>query len=201
MKRKIGILGGTLNPIHNAHLMIAESVRCEIGLDKVVFIPAANPPHKPDMDIVDAEHRYNMTVLATASNPYFDTSRIEMELGGKSYSLKTLRALTKRYGDSEEYYFITGSDAIQELDTWYHPEELLHLCHFIGTSRPGYEQDLTRIKDYFGEIGHKHIHQVVTHMLEISSTDIRQRVREGKSIRYYVPDPVEAYIQKEGLYR
>ena len=200
-KKRVGILGGTFDPIHVGHLMTAEAVRDEYHLDKVIFIPAAVPPHKQNQDVTEAMHRYVMTVLATCSNPNFEVSDIEMNRPGPSYTIDTIRELLERFGEDTEFYFITGADAIQEIHTWDRIEELLAMCHFIGASRQGCLPDVNQIKASFGELGKRKIHRLETPELEISSTDIRNRIKKGYSIKYIVPTAVEQYIYKQGLYR
>lgn len=197
---RIGIMGGTFDPIHIAHLAIAEAVREEFSLDLVLFIPAANPPHKQGRKVEPAYHRLMMTQLATSSNPFFHVSKQELERTGPSYSLLTVREVQQRYGEAAELYFITGSDTINELHTWYHIEELLRECHFVGTTRPGAPVDEEALVRQFGALAREKIHFLAVPELEISSTVVRERVRAGKSIKYLVPPAVEAYIKKEGLY-
>lgn len=201
VKPKIGIMGGTFDPIHIGHLVTAEAVRIEYLLDKVIFIPAANPPHKQDQQVTPAMHRYIMTVMATNSNPYFFVSDIELERPGLSYTIDTVTRLIGRFGAQTDFYCITGADAIQELPTWEKVHELLALCHFIAATRPGCISTLDDVITYFGSQGRKRIHRLATPELEISSTDIRDRVKNGLSIKYIVPESVETYILKEGLYR
>ncbi|SFT74277.1 nicotinate-nucleotide adenylyltransferase [Selenomonas sp. GACV-9] len=197
---RIGIMGGTFDPIHMAHLAIAEAVREEFCLDQVLFIPAANPPHKQERQVTPAYHRLMMTQLATSSHPSFHVSKQELERTGPSYSLLTVQELQQEYGEAAELFFITGSDTINELHTWYHIEELLRQCHFVGTTRPGAPVDKTALVQQFGKIADEKIHFLAVPELEISSTDIRRRLKAGRSIRYLVPPAVEAYIRKEGLY-
>lgn len=199
--RRIGILGGTFDPIHVGHLMTAEAVRDEFGLDKVIFVPAAVPPHKMDQQVTEARHRYLMTVLATNSNPHFDVSSIEMDRPGPSYTIDTIYELKRQYGENTDLFFITGADAIAEIPTWDRIEELLGLCQFIAAARPGFLPNVDNIREYFGELGSARIHRLETPELEISSTNIRDRVERGFSIKYIVPSTVENYIYKEGLYK
>ena len=194
-------MGGTFDPIHVGHLMTAEAVRDEFGLDKVLFIPAAVPPHKLDQQVTDARHRYLMTVLATTSNPHFDVSSIEMDRPGPSYTIDTIYELRRQYGENTDLFFITGADAIAEIPTWDRIEELLGLCQFIAATRPGFLPNVDNIKEYFGELGSARIHRLETPELEISSTNIRDRLKRGFSIKYIVPPAVEDYIYKEGLYK
>ena len=198
--RKIGVMGGTFDPIHIGHLVIAEAVRTEFGLEKVLFVPANHPPHKQAQNVTSALHRYVMTVLATASNPFFFVSPIEIHRPGPSYTVDTLRQLRKEIGEPVELYFITGVDTIRELPTWERIEELFELCHFVGASRPGCEDAMEATQRYFGTVGQGRIHRLTTPELAISSTDIRLRAQQGRSIQYIVPEMVEQYILKEGLY-
>lgn len=200
VKRKIGIMGGTFDPIHLGHLFIAEAAREQFELERVLFIPAAVPPHKQALEISSARHRYLMTVLAVESHPQFFVSDLEIRRSGPSYAVDTMETLVEEFGDAAQLFFITGADALCGLPTWRNPERLLEICRFIAASRPGCN-DLERVKSGFGKAGKERIHTLTTPELEISATDIRQRVACGKSIRYMVPEAVEHYIRKEGLYR
>lgn len=199
-KRRIGIMGGTFDPIHIGHLVTAEAVRVEYNLDEVIFVPAANPPHKIEANVTKAMHRYIMTAMATYSNPFFHVSAIEMERPGPSYTIDTIYEFKKKYNDNVDLFFITGADTIQEISTWDRIEELLGLCHFIAATRQGCKTTLEQIKQHFGELGDKKIHRLNTPELEISSTDIRDKVKNNISIKYLVPESVEKYIYKEKLY-
>ncbi|CUH97465.1 putative nicotinate-nucleotide adenylyltransferase [Propionispora sp. 2/2-37] len=200
-KQRIGIMGGTFDPIHIGHLVTAEAVRREYQLEKVLFIPAADPPHKQNLPVTLPMHRYIMTILATYSNIHFAVSRIELDRKGPSYTIDTITELKKQYGLQTELFFITGTDAILELATWKNVDLLLENCHFIAATRPGCGGTLDSVIEYFGEQGRGHIHLLATPELDISSTDIRERVKQGRSIKYIVPENVENYIAKEGLYR
>ena len=200
-KHRVGILGGTFDPIHNGHLMMAEAVRDEYEMEKVLFIPAAQPPHKRGHKISPAEDRYMMTVLATCMNPAFEVSDIEMRREGPSYSIDTVRALLRATGGDSEFFFSAGTDVIREIHTWERIEELLAICPFIAASRPGCRPDVERTRNLLGDLGVRQIHLLNTPELEISSTDIRERVAAGRSIKYIVPSEVEHYIYKKGLYR
>lgn len=200
-KHRIGVMGGTFDPIHMGHLVTAEAVRDAFSLEKVLFIPAANPPHKQGCAITPARHRLAMTLLATCSNPFFQVSAMEIERQGLSYTLYTIRELVAQYGEACAFYFITGADEMRDIPQWYHIEELLSMCHFVAATRPGCEPDVERIRDRFGALGRERIHRLATPELDISATDIRARVRSGASIKYIVPRTVEEYIYKEGLYR
>ena len=198
-KKRVGIFGGTFDPIHMGHLIVAETIMDEFHLDKVVFIPAAVPPHKLDRQISPAKHRYMMAMLATCSNPRFQVSDMEMHRQGPSYSRDTLAQLLKEHGSDTEFYFIVGADSVENLHTWNRIDELLTMCHFIGASRPGCMPDMEKIAQRFGSLAEK-IHCLETPELEISSTEIRHRVGQKRTIRYIVPETVEQYIYKEKLY-
>jgi len=191
---RLGILGGTFNPIHIAHLLVAEQVAEARRLDKVLFIPACIPPHKDSPDVAPAEDRYRMTELATESNPRFEVSSIELDRSGRSFTKDTLRELRQSYSGAELFY-IVGSDAVAELSTWREPELVLRLAYFLVAMRPGH--DLTRLEDRFRDS----VEVVHVSGLDISSTEIRERVRKGLSIKYLVPEKVEQYIAQRGLYR
>ncbi|CQR72541.1 putative nicotinate-nucleotide adenylyltransferase [Sporomusa ovata DSM 2662] len=200
-KAKIGIMGGTFDPIHVGHLVTAEAVRIEYNLEKVLFIPASNPPHKQDSLVTPAIHRYIMTIMATYSNRHFFVSGIELERSGLSYTIDTVKDLIECYGASTEFYFITGADAVKDLPSWQEIDQLLDLCYFVAAARPGCISYIDQVIKQFGAKGRRSIQRLATPELEISSTDIRERVRKGRSIKYIVPESVEDYIYKEGLYR
>lgn len=197
---KIAVMGGTFNPIHNGHLVAAESVRQQLGIDRVIFIPTGKPPHK-NTNLMFNEHRYLMTVLATVTNPHFEVSRIEIDRAGLTYTIDTIIELKNRCKPDCKIYFITGADAIKEILKWKSPEKLLSICEFVAVTRPGYNKDelqdtVNNLKDnYKGKITFLEIPA-----LSISSTDIRHRVLAGQTIKYLVPSSVEEYILKFGLY-
>jgi nicotinate-nucleotide adenylyltransferase len=200
--KRIGVMGGTFDPIHYGHLVAAEAVRAEFGLDRVIFIPTGNPPHKQHISITGSEHRYLMTVLATSSNPDFEVSRIEVDKSELTYTIDTIKELQRIYGDAADLYFITGADAVLELLTWHKIEELLTLCKFIAVTRPGFDKQALEQK--IEEITSKYNGEIIcleVPLLAISSTDIRERAGSGKTIKYLVPEAVEEYIGKHGLYR
>jgi nicotinate-nucleotide adenylyltransferase len=199
--QKLGIMGGTFDPIHMGHLVMAEAVRMDYDLAKVLFIPTGTSPHKASMPITPAIDRYIMTMMATYSNPYFFVSPIERDRPGPSFTIDTVRALVAESEPGTEFYFLTGTDAVLELHTWNNIDELLDLCHFVAASRPGKVRTIEQEIERLGPKAVERIHRLTTPELEISSTDIRDRVRLGKSIRYFVPENVEHYIHKEGLYR
>ena len=199
---RIGIMGGTFDPIHYGHLAAAEAARIEFGLCKVIFMPVGNPPHKQSQAISDAEHRYRMTALATSSNSGFEVSRLEVDKAGITYTFDTMKELRNIYGEAPAIYFITGADAVLELLTWYKLGELLTLCKFIAVTRPGF--DICKLEQKIAEITSKYGGEIIcleVPLLEISSTDIRERIKNGKPVKYLLPEEVEAYIHKNGLYK
>lgn len=197
---KIGIMGGTFDPIHLGHLATAEAVRELFALDEILFIPAARPPHKLGNNITDEQHRLTMTRLATSSNKFFRVSDMELKRTGLSYTLDTMNELHKTFGRSTELFFIIGADSLADLSKWHAARELVEKCHFIATTRQGVDVDFSAVEKFFGSAAKEHIHRTTTPGLEISSTDIRERVRRGRSIKYLVPEVVEEYILREELY-
>jgi len=192
-------MGGTFNPIHYGHLLAAEEVREQFHLDKVLFIPAGDPPHKMRQEVLPGEERYTMTVLAVQSNPSFDVSRMEIDRAGVSYTGDTLRELRKLYGPELRLYFITGLDAILEMPTWHEGKGLLQLAEFVAVTRP--EVTPHQLEKVFTEEERQHIHILSIPAFPISSTEIRRRVQQGRSIRYLTPDPVVEYIQQHEFYK
>jgi len=198
MQQKIAIMGGTFDPVHYGHLVTAEAARCGFALDKVVFVPSGRPPHKQERKISPAEHRLAMTQLAIATNPSFEISRVEIDRPGYSYAVDTVAAFHDLYGREAEIYFITGADAILEILTWKNVDRLMENCHFIAATRPGFQ--LSDMENILPRFRGKIIFMEVP-ALAISSTDIRDRVRRGRPIKYLLPEAVEEYIYQHGLYR
>lgn len=218
MSQKIGILGGTFNPIHYGHLAAAEEVLSRLKLDQILFVPSFLPPHKQDEDIPSAVQRQEMVSLAISGNSHFSLSDIEVKREGMSYSIDTVAEL-RHVNPATDFYFITGLDSFLEIRTWKEWERLLSLCRFVVLSRPGYAfTDLTSI-DFMRnaatklhaldqreltravlEIGRCTVYLEQIPLYDISSTDIRQRVREGRTIKYLLPECVETYIIKNKLY-
>ncbi len=194
---KLGIMGGTFNPIHQGHLVAAEIIRDEFELNEVLFVPSGKPPHKNNNEIAASKHRWIMTVLATASNEHFSTSTIEIERKEESYTRDTLLELKKIYGEKTQFYFITGADAIAEISTWHRSENLPKLARFIAASRPGYKLEWKKIDPCFRNF----TYLIEIPALAISSTEIRKRIRENKTIKYLLPQAVEKYIYKNKLYQ
>lgn len=197
----IGIMGGTFDPIHIGHLVTAEEARQQFKLDHVVFMPTGNPPHKDKTRITDAEHRYLMTLLAVLDNPFFTVSRMEIDSKETTYTIDTVRNFIKLYKSKLTLYFITGADAILDITTWKDYKLLLKYCEFIAASRPGYSFSKLKVilGDVFPEVI-KRVHLLEIPAMAISSTFLRRRVAEGKTIRYLTPETVEQYIYKNKLY-
>ncbi|MCL5292332.1 MAG: nicotinate-nucleotide adenylyltransferase [Actinobacteria bacterium] len=194
-------MGGTFNPIHYGHLVTAQEALYQFGLDRVIFMPAGQPPHKQDKEILPPEERYLMTVIATASNPNFVVSRFEVDRKAPSYTVDTIKALKKEHGPETNLYFITGADAVWEILTWKDAEELSKLCTFIAATRPGYSLEKFKKLHVLPDDqplprGKPRVYVMEIPALAISSTDIRRRVREGHPISYLVPEGVANYIHK-----
>lgn len=194
---RIGLMGGTFDPVHYGHLVIAEVAQAEFELDRVIWIPAGDPPHKKRYEVTPQEHRYAMVVLATASNERFEVSRWELERSGPSYSIDTILHF-KAENPGAELFFITGADAILEILTWHRHEEVIRSCRFIAVTRPGY--DLDRLGTVLPAEYRQQVSLLTAPGVDISSTAIRGRVPAGDPIRYLVPETVETYIRKHRLY-
>ncbi len=191
-QRRMGIIGGTFDPIHYGHLIAAEVVWQRFRLEKVLFIPASTPPHKDEPE-ASPKDRYEMVRLAISSNDHFDISNIELGRPGKSYSVETLTELRSIYGEDTDLYFIIGADSVTELSTWKEFHKLRDFCELVAVTRVGYPLPLDK-----GDIEIAHFLEIPG--VDISSTQIREKVRKGDSIRYLVPKEVEEYIYREGLY-
>ncbi len=194
---KIGIMGGTFDPIHIGHLVAAEQARAVFELDKVIFVPNRQPPHKPGVPVTPPEHRYAMVVLSIYTNPFFEVSRIEIDRPGPSYAVDTVRELRNIY-PSAELFFVTGADAIAEILSWKESDKIIKMCKFIAVTRPGY--DIERARERIRTLDEAHVEFLRVTEINVSSTEIRRRVREGKPIKYLVPEAVESYIYKHKLY-
>jgi len=188
---RIGIMGGTFDPIHHGHLVAASEAQVALGLDEVVFVPTGQPADKPSVS--RAEHRYLMAVIATASNPRFRVSRVDIDRPGTTYTVDTLRDIREEFPDAE-LFFISGADAIAALIGWKDSQDLASLAHFVGVSRPGHELSTGSLPD-------ERVTVLEVPALAISSTDCRARVEDGNSVWYLVPDGVVQYIAKHNLYR
>ncbi len=188
-------MGGTFDPIHHGHLVAASEVQAWFDLDEVVFVPTGEPWQKSSREVSPAEDRYLMTVVATASNPRFSVSRVDIDRGGPTYTIDTLRDLQNKYDDAE-LYFITGADALAAIVTWREPGEVFELAHFVGCTRPGHQIDDTTLRDLPSD----RVTIVEIPALAISSTDCRSRVERGEPVWYLVPEGVVQYIAKHELY-
>ncbi|WP_329317755.1 nicotinate-nucleotide adenylyltransferase [Streptomyces sp. NBC_01537] len=193
VKKRLGVMGGTFDPIHHGHLVAASEVASLFHLDEVVFVPTGQPWQKTDQVVSAAEDRYLMTVIATVSNPQFSVSRSDIDRPGRTYTIDTLRDLAAEHGEAD-LFFITGADALSQIFSWRDAEELFSLAHFIGVTRPGH----TLADPGFPEGG---VSLVEVPALAISSTDCRERVAKGEPVWYLVPDGVVRYIDKRKLYR
>lgn len=200
---RLGIMGGTFDPVHYGHLVTAEEARVQFTLSQVLFVPNRYPPHKASEGVSDPEHRYRMTLLATMTNPYFAVSRMEIDRPGPSHTIDTITALRNGH-EPHDLFYITGADAILQIvrGEWERSAELLTLCQYIAASRPGFPLNVEEMRRHnaTGRVL-DNLHLMEIPALTISSTDIRERVAAGRPIRYLVPDAVEAYVAKHGLYR
>ena len=187
---RIGILGGTFDPIHMGHLILGEEALGQLNLDKIVFVPAYLPPHKPRGSFASSNERYRMVHLATCSNPHFEVSRIELEEKGKSYSIETIKKFKKKYSKAE-VFFITGADSLKGLFSWKDIKQIFRLSHFVIAKRLDYP-----IKNV-----PKTVKTISIIPVGISSSEIRRRIAKNKSIHYLVPDKVVEYIKRKRLYR
>ncbi len=198
--RRLGVMGGTFDPIHYGHLVAASEVADLFGLDEVVFVPTGEPWQKEGREVSAAEDRYLMTVIATASNPRFSVSRVDIDRGGRTYTKDTLEDLQALNPDSE-LYFITGADALASILSWQNWEELFAAAKFVGVSRPGYELTGQHIIAAFDELPEGTLHLVEVPALAISSSDCRLRAAQSRPIWYLVPDGVVQYVSKRKLYQ
>lgn len=196
---RLGIMGGTFDPIHYGHLVTAEQAREALDLDLVLFMPAGSPAFKQDKRVTDPEDRYAMTVLATAANPAFYASRFEIDRPGVTYTVDTLCALREHYPDNVELYFITGADAIMDILAWHDAERIASLATLIAATRPGYDIETAKARISSSGLGFD-VRYIEIPALAISSSDIRDLVASGKSARYLTSESVMGYIRKNGLY-
>jgi nicotinate-nucleotide adenylyltransferase len=192
--QRLGVMGGTFDPIHHGHLVAASEVAQFFMLDEVVFVPTGQPWQKDDRKVSASEDRYLMTVIATASNPRFSVSRIDIDRGGPTYTIDTLRDLRAERGQDAELFFITGADALSRMMSWQDVNELFELAHFVGCTRPGH-----RLTGH--GLPEDRVSLLEIPALAISSTDCRERVAHGQPIWYLVPDGIVQYIAKRRLYR
>lgn len=197
---RLGIMGGTFDPIHYGHLVTAEEALVQFNLDRVVFMPTGHPVRKTHRHVSSAEDRYLMTVVATASNPDFEVSRLEIERPGDTYTVDTMLQLREIHGPKSDLFFISGADAVREILTWKDADRFAELCTFIAATRPGFDAEVGPIAGPEGTPRLK-VESMEVPALAISSSDIRARVAAKRPIRYLLPESVAAYIEKNGLYR
>lgn len=196
---RVGVLGGTFDPVHYGHLVIAEEARVCLRLDRVIFVPAQESPHKVQETHSPAAHRLQMVRLATASNPSFEVSEVDLARPAPSYTVDTLAILKEQLGSKGEFFFLMGMDSLAGLTTWHRPDLLLARARLAVAIRPGYRVDLQALESCLPTIASR-TELLEPPQLDISSSDLRRRVREGLPIRYQLPESVEAYIRKHGLY-
>ncbi|MBN9389438.1 MAG: nicotinate-nucleotide adenylyltransferase [Chloroflexi bacterium] len=200
-RRKLGLMGGTFDPVHNGHLLIANEAGWRLELDAVLFIPTGDPPHKQNLNITPARRRLEMVRLATQDNPLFEVSPIEIERPGLSYTAQTLQALHEDYGEETDFYFIIGVDAAAELLSWNEPDQVVTLAKLVVVNRPGFDLPLAKLQAGLPQIDlNEHLILLDVPLVEISSTEIRHRVSQHISIRYLLPEEVIAYIEREKIY-
>ena len=190
---RLGVMGGTFDPIHHGHLVAASEVASVFDLDEVVFVPTGEPWQKDHREVSSSEDRYLMTVIATASNPRFSVSRVDIDRPGPTYTIDTLRELRALRGEQTEFFFITGADALSKMMSWQDAADLFKLAHFVGCTRPGHQLSTAGLPS-------DQISLIEIPALSISSTECRQRVGAGEPVWYLVPDGVVQYIAKRGLY-
>jgi len=201
--RQVGLFGGSFDPVHLAHLVLAECAAEQAGLERVIFMPARIPPHKPGAPLAPARDRLEMLRLASEGNPRCEVSRLELERDGPSYTLTTVRELKASLGDGCSLRLLLGSDSLREIHTWWRAEELVREVELVVFARPGAPlDDLPAFAEHFGAAAAERVRTSIVRapLLEISSTQVRRRVREGRSIRYLVPEAVRRYILDRGLY-
>lgn len=198
---RLGVMGGTFDPIHFGHLVTAEEALVQFNLDRVVFMPTGRPVRKTHRHVSSSEDRYLMTVIATAPNPDFEVSRMEIDRPGDTYTVDTMRELRAVYGPRAELFFITGADAVREILTWKDAGRFAELCTFIAATRPGFDTTLQARELSAAGAGAPKVEFMEVPALAISSSDIRTRVASRRPVRYLLPEAVAAYITKNGLYR
>ncbi len=199
---KLGIFGGTFDPIHMGHLLITEIVQEALRLDRVLFVPAGNPPHKADVKKTAAHHRRRMVELAIEDNPCFELCSIDLERPGPHYSTDTVHLIQTQYNiPTETCFFIIGSDSLTDLSTWHNPNKLIKLCRLAVVHRPGYRPDTEALEKAIPGLTARLDWVTITPALDLASSAIRKRVAAGQSIRYQVPDQVRTYIKQHQLYR
>ncbi len=200
--QRLGVMGGSFDPVHIAHLIVADMVREALHLDLVLFVPVASQPLKPDKPVASASHRLAMLYLAVEGNPYFSVSRVDVDRPGPSYTVDTMQHLRRQWGgpDDVQMWFILGSDSLSTFPQWRDPERILALTRLAVVRRPGTEPDMNLLQSRLPALANA-ADFVDAPLIQISSRDLRRRVAEGRSIRYRVPEPVRHYIEAHNLYR
>ncbi len=198
---RLGVLGGTFDPIHFGHLLAAEEARVTLGLERVLFAPAGDPPHKQGRAISPITHRLAMVRLAIAGNPAFAVTIVDADRPGPHYTVDAIRLLREEWETgADETFFLMGADSLTQLLSWYQPARLVELCRLAVMARPGYRPDLAGLEAALPDLADR-LDWVEMPVLDIAASDLRRRVREGRSIRYQVPEAVAAYVAEQGLYR
>ncbi|MDH4209415.1 MAG: nicotinate-nucleotide adenylyltransferase [Anaerolineae bacterium] len=197
--QRIGVIGGTFDPIHYGHLAAAEEARARVNLERVLFVVALMPPHKLDEEITPAQHRLAMVRLGIASNPFFEISTVDIDRPGPSYTVDTISILREQWGDDTELFFIMGLDSLAEMPTWHQPERLIQLCRLVAVTRPGVEVDLPALERAIPGLSAR-LEIIDMPEVEISSSDLQRRLKQGLPIKYQVPEKVERYIREHRLY-
>ncbi len=202
--KKTGIFGGSFNPVHTAHLILAELAGETAGLDEVIFVPAGMPPHKQHEPLAAPHHRLAMLRLATEDNPRFAISDLELKRKGPSYTLTTVNELLKSIGGNSQLTLLLGADSVRDLHSWYRAKELLETVHITGLHRPGVDE--SELDEHIEAFGHREAEKlkhcfITVPRIDISASDVRKRVNDGRSIRYIVPEKVRKYITENGLYK
>jgi nicotinate-nucleotide adenylyltransferase len=203
MTARIALFGGSFNPIHNGHLIVARSIAERLDLERAIFLPSAQPPHKTAVALLDAAHRAEMVKLAIEGEPVFEVSDYDLTRAGPSYTIETVAHFREEFGPDASLYWVIGVDSLNDMTTWYRVGALVDACRIITARRPGWEEiHWEQLGTRLGaeQIATLRSGVLDTPLIDISSTDIRQRIRDGRSIRYLVPDCVRAYIDEHGLY-
>ena len=200
-RQRLGIFGGTFDPIHNGHLMIARAILEQLELDRILFIPASIPPHKRDWHCSPPADRLAMTILAAAEDPRYTVSAMELERGGVSYTCDTLRQLHRKWHRFYDLYFIIGADSAEQLPTWHNIQEAMHYATFAAAARPGFAPQKEKVSEGLARQGLRNLVWVDTPELDLSSTEIRDRIRKSEPVDVMVPKAVAEYIEQRDLYR
>jgi len=196
----VGVLGGTFDPIHNGHIIVAEEVRVQLNLGATIFVPAGQPWLKIDISISPAKHRVQMVRLALADKPYFILSTMEIERAGPSFTVETIAEMKSQLGDGDELFFILGWDSLAELPQWKEPSRLVEMCHLVAVPRPGYPSPNLKSLEAALPGTSKRVMLIDRPEIDISASAIRERVARGLSVRHLVPEPVNRYIKEHKLY-